>query len=117
MMNPFIKEQLDKITVGMQQISDTKFFIPKNSNTFNVDFEVGHYYIIEVEDYIIHPYEGFTLHENWNKGIVPTDKKMRIEVDKVMGKMMHIKALGATDGKIWVGWIPKKSAKIIQVVA
>ena len=117
MMNPFISEQLDKINVPCEKISDTEYIFHKNDNLFNVEFEQGHYYRIEVENYIIHPYEGFTLHDNWNNGIIPTDNEMQIEVVKIMGKMMKINALGIHDGKMWSGWIPKKSARIIQVIA
>ena len=116
MLNPFIEEQLKKITVPVEKISDTEYFIPMYNLVPVSDLEPHHFYIIEVEDYIIHPYDGFTLHENWNKGIVPTDREMKCEVIKVMGKMVYIEASGMNDGKIWCGWLPRKSIKILQVV-
>ena len=117
MMNPFIKEQLDNLSIPVEEVSSTEFLIKKVNETYLIDLEPKHFYIIEVEDYIIHPYKGFTLHENWNKGIVPTDKKMKCEVVKVMGKMIYIEAQGMNDGKMWEGWLPKKSVKRFQVVA
>lgn len=116
MMNPFIEEQLNKVLVPIEKVGENKFLIRRSAETQITDFEVGHYYIIEVEDYIIHPYNGFTLHENWNGGVVPTDRRMQVEVVRVMGKMIKVNALGLTDGKIWCGWIPQKSAKIMQVI-
>jgi hypothetical protein len=80
------------------------------------DLIENHIYQITVADYIIHPYEGFTLHENWNNGIKPTCNSMQIEVDKTMGKMIHVKALG-DDGLMWTGWLPKKSITIKKVLA
>ena len=117
MKNPFIEKELSKVRIPVEKISDYKYVFHKVNSNYSVEFEQGHFYIIKVEDYIVHPYEGFTLHDNWNNGVIPTDNEMQIEVVQVMGKMMKINALGIHDKKMWSGWIPKKSAKIIQVVA
>ena len=116
-MNKFIKEQLLKCKVANIPEFDentVEIFIEKNDNKLtSIDFKQGFEFDIEVEDYIIHPYQGFTLHDNWNKGIIPTDKQMHILVTNDMGKMMCVKAIGLNDNKAWGGWLPKKSCKII----
>ena len=114
-MNRFIEEQLNKVGVPIEQVSDNKFLVRRQLKVAPTDFEVGYHYLIEVEDYIIHPFKGFTLHETWNGGVVPTDRKMRAEVVKVLDKMVYIRAIGVDDGKSWAGWLPRKSIKTKQV--
>lgn len=75
------------------------------------EIAVGGKYIISVESYIIYPYDGFTLHDNWNHGIVPTDSDMECSVLMDMGKMVKVQAIGIHDGSMWEGWLPKKSIK------
>lgn len=115
-MNRFIEEQLNKVTIPIEKIADNKFLVRRQSKVTPSDFEVGYHYVIEVEDYIVHPFKGFNLHETWNGGVVPTDRKMHAEVTKVLDKMVCIKAVGVNDGKAWAGWLPKKSVKSKQVV-
>lgn len=122
-MNKFIKEQLDKCKIVLPEYDDTtvQLFIPKNSKHIEIkneelDIVVGMCYTIEVEHYIIAPYEGFTLHQNWNKGVVPTDSLMNCEVTQIMGKMVKVNAIGVHDGKSWEGWLPRKSIKSIKAV-
>lgn len=115
-MNKFIKEQLNKCKIAnIPNFNDNtvELIIQKQYNNKKLEFELGYEYDISVEDYIIHPYPGFTLHDNWNKGIVPTDNKMHILVIKDLGKMMCVQAIGMNDNKAWGGWLPKKSCKII----
>ena len=117
-MNQFIKEQLDKcVGVDIEQTDTNTFLIHKKSSDIPTDLQQNHYYIIEVEDYIIHPFEGFTLHDNWNNGNVPTNKNMQIYVTQIMGKMVKVESKGCDDGLIWVGWLPRKSIHIKQVIA
>lgn len=116
-MNKFIEKELSKCVVAKpQQVSDTSFYVPKvGSQNIPTDIEQNHFYIIEVPDYIIHPYEGFNLHDNWNNGIKPTSRNMQIEVAQIIGKMVKVNAL-CDDGKIWVGWLPRKSITIKKVI-
>ena len=112
-MNKFILEQLNKVRnvdLPKYDVSTTNIFIPKDSGSGNI---VGNTYKIELEDYILHPYSGFTLHENWNNNIIPTDSIMNIEVVDQMGKMLKINGIGIHDGKVWSGWIPRAGIKKI----
>lgn len=113
-MNKLIQDQLNKVKVANippYSSTDTEIVIPKNiNNVINLDsLQVGHYYKIVVAEYIIKPFEGFTLHDNWNKGIIPTDNQMNAEIVQFMGKMVYINALGINDNKPWTGWLPIKS--------
>lgn len=76
--------------------------------------QVGHCYSVEVESYIVHPFEGFTLHDNWNNGIAPTDIRMNMEVLQILGKMIQVHCIGQTDRKLWDGWLPIKSVRIFR---
>ena len=115
-MNKFIKEQLNKCRIAKIPSFDddtVEIFVNKLYNNKKLEFELNHEYDIEVEDYIIHPYSGFTLHDNWNNGIIPTDKNMHILITKDIGKMICVQAIGLNDKKAWGGWLPKKSCKIV----
>ena len=116
-MNLFIEKELNKCIIAKpQKVSDISFIINKIDNQSTLtDLEVGHFYIIEVEDYIIHPYDGFTLHNNWNNGVIPTTRKMQAEVIQIMGKMIKVNAR-CEDGLLWVGWLPRKSITIKTVI-
>lgn len=115
-MNKFILEQLNSIkhiTLPEYNENTVELFIPKNS-TINYDVNVGSVYRIQLDDYIIHPYDDFKLHENWNSNIIPTDNVMNIEIIEHLGKMIKISGVGVHDSKVWTGWVPKSSMKIIE---
>ena len=123
-MNPLIKAQLEKVrTVKLPIFDDdtTEMIISKGSKSDELFLEQDKCYLISVEDYILHPPEGFTLHTNWNNGRIPTHKFMKVDVSKIMGKMVKVNALGydmksqtdTTD--MWDGWLPLKSITILEV--
>ena len=43
-----------------------------------------------MKDYIVHPYDGFNLHIQWNNNIVPKDDEMNVEVLEVMMFLMRL---------------------------
>lgn len=67
-MNDILYDQLKKCKVANIPEFDKfsiKLVIPKGSKVeTKKDIEINHYYKIEVEDYIINPYDGFNLHDN-----------------------------------------------------
>lgn len=117
-MYKIIEEQLKKCKVAeIPSYGDntTEIIIPKNNEAqVKNDLLLDHYYKIEVEDYIIKPYEGFTLHDNWNYGIIPKDKIMNCEIVQIMGKMVKVNAVGSDSDNSWSGWLPRKSFKVIE---
>ena len=87
----------------------------------NIQLEWGTYYIIELEDYILHPFDNFTLSSNWNKGVIPVSKYLMVTPIKIVGKMVQMDACGyslennATLNDSYSGlWLPRKSFKIIE---
>lgn len=117
-MNKFIKDQLSKLKIAEISSEDgnTILFKKKDNLVSSLGFSVGNSYHIILKDYILHPYEGFTLHSNWNNDIIPTDNEMNIEVIQVMGKMIKFRGIGIHDGKFWTGWVPISSATIVEVI-
>ena len=119
-MDKIILEQLQKCKIANIPAFDdnsTCIYIPKSEGAQRrSDIEVGMCYRIRVEDYIVKPYEGFTLHDNWNNGVVPTDVMMNCEVQQIMGSMVKVTAVGLNDSKPWVGWLPRKSFRVLEEI-
>lgn len=113
-MYKLIKEQLSKVKYAKLPFynDDTKHLIIMRqavpTRTVSKEPQLNCYGTIEVEDYILHPYDGFTLHANWNKGIVPTEKIMKVKFIETIGKMYHVVS------DTWEGWLPRKSFKVIE---
>ena len=123
MINPLIKEQLKKVRrIRVPEVDDTTqtITIIKNDNALDSSLQEDQCYLISVEDYILNPPEGFTLHTNWNNNIIPKHKVMKIDVCKIMGKMVKVNSIGydmknqLDIGDMWSGWLPQKSIKIIE---
>ena len=64
------------------------------------------------ENYIINPFPGFDLHEKWNNGIAPPEKRMFGDILKETAGMYYLSLHTETSGKSWQGWCPKKSCVI-----
>lgn len=122
-MNPLIKEQLKKINrVKVPSFDEnTQTITLLKSDIQSTDsLQEDRCYLISVENYILNPPDGFTLHTNWNNNIVPKHKFMKIDVSKIMGKMVKVNSVGydmkhqvdLTD--VWSGWLPRKSITIIE---
>lgn len=66
-MNKFIKEQLNKTKILLPNFDDntTSLFIPRsNSQISSSDLEIGHCYLLYLEDYVVNEPAGFTLSSN-----------------------------------------------------
>ena len=122
-MNPLIEKQLNIIQVADVPDFDsetTHIVIPKHDKEHPKELLLGKYYLISLEDYILNPFDGFTLHDNWNKGIIPVNKYMNCEIIQFMGKMVKISGAGYDfENKkpletSWEGWLPKSSINIIK---
>lgn len=120
-MNPIVKQQLQSCRIAdiPPFTEDTKtIVINKKSDIFGVSVKEGGCYIIELENYILHPYDGFDLHINWNNNIVPVNKYFKCECIKIMGNMIKINGVGydyetgADFNTLWSGWLPLSGIKI-----
>lgn len=116
-MNKILLEQLNKIKTLIPNYIDTQtdFIVPKRSKVSDpMDFVIGSAYKIKVENYIVSPYDGFNLHDNWNHGVPPSEQILNIEVKEIMGKMIKVVGSGDTTKVFWEGWLPKKSITILE---
>lgn len=122
-MNPLIKDQLSKVQRAVLSEYDddsTHITVERGVVRATSCLQVDHCYLISVEDYILNPPEGFTLHTNWNNNVAPKHKFMKVDVTKIMGKMVCVNSVGVdmkthTDTRdMWTGWLPQKSIKIIE---
>jgi hypothetical protein len=125
-MNPLIKDQLSKVRrVKLPPFDDTTQVITVQRGdvrTISDTLQEDCCYLISVEDYILNPPDGFTLHTNWNNNTVPKHKVMKVDITKIMGKMVKVNSVGY-DMKnhldlpdMWSGWLPRKSITIIEVL-
>lgn len=123
-MNPLIKKQLEmcKVAPIPDVIDDSieELCIEKVSDANSRSFKIHSCYLVELADYILNPSTEYTLADNWNKGIVPKDKYMKVEVEQLLGKMVKIIGSGFdpdtnTDkNTVWELWVPQKGIKILQ---
>lgn len=125
-MNQVVIDQLKKVKVAdlpQWNEDDLKLIIPKKVGGYKrTDFVEGCTYIIELEKYLVEPFDGFTLHDNWNKGIPPKHRCLYVVIKQIMGKMIQIDSVGydykqkAIINDNWTGWLPRKGIKILEVI-
>lgn len=123
-MNKVIKQQLASCKIArIPEFDDTSthLFIPKaNKGSVALDFQVHCYYIIEIADYVLNPGPEFTLATNWNKGTIPPNKYMKVEISQITGKMIKVTGIGYDICNrrdlpvVWEGWLPASCARIIN---
>lgn len=120
MMNDYIYSQLSKITTPYTVVDDTTIMFRRH---YSISPTIGHFYIVKFADYIIHPYDGFDLHDNWNNGVAPPSQYMEIGIDNMFGKLMKIYGVAydydnrkeLIDLK-WDGYVPTKSIEFLEEV-
>lgn len=123
-MNKWIKKQLKLVKVAdIPPYEENSLIIRIPRKKFqSISFQLNHFYLIELEDYILNPPPGFTLHENWNNNQVPKHKFYKCQCVQIMGKM--IKILGVAfdyENRLdleenWDGWLPTKSVRILREI-
>lgn len=116
-MKELIKNQLKKCRIASIPYFDentTHLIISKVTAQEESECLPGHYYLIELEDYVINEPSQYTLSSNWNKGTKPPEHKLKIDVIQLLGKMVQVNSIGENTNIPWMGWLPLKSFKIIQ---
>lgn len=116
-MKKLIKDQLQKCKVASIPYFDentTHLIIPKITAQEESECLPGHYYLIELEDYIVNEPSHYTLSSNWNKGTKPSEHRLKIDVIQLLGKMVQVNSIGDSNNIPWTGWLPLKSFKIIK---
>ena len=121
-MSDYLKKELHTIDAQYIEQEDGSLLFQKQTIT-PVTPQLHHYYIVKLANYILHPYEGFTLHENFNNNIIPECEYMEIEVQEVMGKMYKINGVGYDydEGielreKRWCGYVPQKGITFLKEI-
>lgn len=120
-MNKTIKEQLGMLKaipfkVDGQEVLDIPqdfteiTFMHSTKEVPNPDIEKTFIF----DDYIVKPYEGFDFHDKFNGGLPPYQKVMYGKIIKETDKMYQLVARTADGFKIWAGWVPKKSMRIMS---
>jgi hypothetical protein len=122
-VNPIIKEQLDKLQYIQTTVYDedtTIIHIPKRDSRSSIVIKQDECYLICLEDYILNPPDGFTLHTNWNNNKIPKHKYLIIDVSKIMGNMIKVNSIGydidrkVNINDVWEGWLPDESFVVIE---
>ena len=95
-MNKYIKEQLKKVRrAKIPAFDDTTTSLTIDQlDSLALTIQVDHYYIIELQNYILNPPPNFTLAANWNNGITPKSKYLNCYVKNIMGKMICVDGVG-----------------------
>lgn len=124
MLNPLMKEQLNKCEVADIPLFDDntlELVIPKKSKEKN--FQLNKYYIVELADYLINPGEIVSFHINWNQGRVPKSKYLKVCISQLMGKMIKVDGIGFDPKSnkdledFYTNlWLPSNDVKIIKEI-
>ena len=122
-MNNIVKEQLQLCRVAdIPPFTDdtTQIIIRRKSDSAGVSVKEGGCYLIELEDYILHPNDSFDFHRNWNNNNIPSCKHYKCECIKLMGKFMKVTGAGYDYSSnmdlsvVWSGWLPLDGIKILK---
>lgn len=119
-MNKIIQAQLKKCEVADLSTYDEAtctYHIPRFRQ---VKLEVNTCYLIKLDDMVLNRDSSSVLVSNWNKGTVPPCRYMKVDVCKVLGKMIQVNGLGFDyDTKedlnvMWSGWLPLQNISVIE---
>ncbi len=119
-MNKIIEEQLKKVRVA--DLSDynpldNEYHIPKMNQ---IRFSVNSCYIVRLKDNLLRSETSQVLSSNWNKGSIPPCKCLKIDVCKVLGKLINVNGLGYDEESkkdldvIWSGWLPIQDIEVLE---
>ena len=120
-MNKVIKDQLKQVRALKIKFDDntTKIMIPKTEEINNIVLDVGGYYLIKLEDFILNPPSNSTLSSNWNSGKVPKYKYYKVELIDKMSNMYKFNGIAFENGEDiytenWFGWFPDNGFSVIE---
>lgn len=118
-MSKVIKDQLNKVRAVNIKFDDntTKIMIPKTDKINNNILNIGDYYLIELEDFILNPPSNSTLSSNWNSGKVPKYKYYKVELIDKMSNMYKFNGIAYENGENlfaenWFGWFPENGFSV-----
>ena len=117
-MNKLIQEQLNKcINADLTHYDETnhEYFIPQRKD---IKISVNNQYLIHLLDQAKDV--NNVVNTNWNKSQAPKDDYYKIDVEKVMGKMIFVNSIvydniNEVDTDIlWSGWLHKDYLEVIE---
>jgi hypothetical protein len=120
MINKLIVSELAKVKVADISQYDTNthtYTIPKH---VDVKLEQDKYYLIKLNKMLTVLHGNDTLSSNWNNGTYPAYQYMKVDVMKVLGKMIQVNGVYYdNDNKkdmnsMWSGWLPTDQVEIIK---
>lgn len=125
-MNPIIKKQLEKCQIAQIPKFDEdtlELIIPKQCPQGSAALTLEHYYQIELADYLLNPPPEFNLHINWNRGVIPSSKVMRVYPIQKLGNMVKVDGCGydpstesLTEDQYMGLWLPADGIKILKEI-
>ena len=117
MSNYFLKEQLAKLGITFEVDGIITNVVPDSFKTIHISQNPNACEIKKVafSDYIVHPYDGFDLHQKMNGGLAPQRAEMYGVVIDETEKMYKFDVYTDDFNEHWVGWCPKKSCVIFDV--
>lgn len=117
MSNKIILDQLSKVELADLSHFDNEtnsYFIPKRCD---IKIEEDCCYLIEIKESL---YLNQVLAINWNNGTFPKDKYLKIDVSKIMPKMIKVVSIGYDPtlnkdlSNFWSGWLTLADISVIQ---
>ena len=117
-MNKIIQEQLKKtVEADLSNFDEStqEYFIPQKKET---KFEIDHVYLIKLTNEMNNPYNS--INTNWNNGNRPTFEYCKIDVSRIMGRMLYVNAIVYDNinnvdlDDIWTGWISRDLIEVIK---
>lgn len=125
MLKKAITRELEKIRVPYQINEDESVIIfsmqGQGISQDLIELEVGKSYLVCLNDSLIHEKPDSTFSSNWNKGIIPKSKNMKITVLKKENKMLKVDGFGYDCIKcidkddVYMGfWLPEDKVIAIE---
>lgn len=117
MVNQLIEKELKKVEKADLTHFDpatNTYFIPKRKD---IKIEEDHCYLIHLKDSI---FNNTTLKVNWNNGSLPSYNYLKVDVSKVMSKMIKVVGVGFDFEKqedlsyFWSGWLTTDEIEVIK---
>lgn len=119
MVSEIIKKELQKVEkadlTNFNQETNT-YFIPKRKD---IKLEEDNCYLVHLKDSL---FTNETLKINWNNGSLPTEKYLKVDISKIMAKMIRVVGVGYDfENKkdisyFWSGWLNTEDIDVIEKI-
>ena len=118
-MNKIIEQQLKKLEyadISNFDAATNTYIIPKK---VDIKIEEDKCYLIQLLPTL---FKNEVLKTNWNAGSMPVYNYMKVDVSKIIGKMIKVVGTGydietQTDiSSFWSGWLSTQDIKVIKKI-